>query len=138
MPHNSVIKADDIFMHRAYVNGKEYFVDSNNIESGYQSETFKLKGIFSKKAEIVLPFVIYGNHSYILTVNKNKVIFKTDSYSRILFTKPKGVKNIVVNIRYITPKYVILARYVSLIVILAMILLFILCKSRKFRRIVRI
>lgn len=138
LPYNSVIKADDIFMHRAYVNGKEYFVDSNNIESGYQSETFKLKGIPSKKAEIVLPFVIYGNHSYILTVNKNKVIFKTDSYSRILFTKPKGVKNIVVNIRCITPKYVILARYVSLIVILAMILLFILCESRKFRKIVRI
>lgn len=125
LPENSLGKSADMFVHNAYVNDKKYFLSRNKIISGYQSETFKLENITRKRAKVVIPFVIYNEKDYKVTINGSRIKVKKDNSSRLSFQKPADISNMKIKIEYITPKYVKIIRAVSLGVILLLCIGFI-------------
>lgn len=118
LPKRSIPKANDIYNHNAYVNGKRYGVRKKDIKSGYQEETFILNDVTSKNGDIILPFVVYDVSNYKLTVNGRNEKLKVDKYSRVKIEKTRGIRNVNVKIKYITPKYIVISRYISFISII--------------------
>ena len=125
LPKRSISKVNDIYNHNAYVNGKRYGLRKKDIKSGYQEETFTLNDVTSKNADIILPFVVYDVSNYKLTVNGRNEKSKVDKYSRAKNEKARGIQDIDIKIKYITPTYIVISRYVSFtsIIVIFVILL---------------
>ncbi|WP_049780061.1 hypothetical protein [Ligilactobacillus ruminis] len=77
-----------------------------------------MNDVTSRKADIILPFVVYDVSNYKLTVNGRNEKLKVDKYSRAKIEKAKEIRNVNIKIKYITPTYIVVFRYVSFISII--------------------
>ncbi|MCP0887199.1 hypothetical protein LB941_07610 [Ligilactobacillus sp. WILCCON 0076] len=110
----------NVFNHQISINGHKSYLKSKELSPGYQQETYYLKNLKNKQSRIVLPFFIYNHKDYTAYVNgkKTKLYVTKKSLAQIYV---RDTKNATITIRYTTPLIYIMARIVSLLIVIILI-----------------
>lgn len=115
LPVTSLKKSGLTYNHIANINGKRVQLYEKNISPIYQGEHY----IFTNTDKVYraeIPFVVYNLKDYVLKINGKQQKVRI-SKNRLLYVESKKpIKNI--DIKYITPKKFIYARYISLVSLL--------------------
>lgn len=116
----SLVQLDN---HLALINNKKTYIQTKNIIPIYQGEIYRFKknDVYSVR----LPFVIYKKENYVVMVNGKKSKFKVTDKHLLCISKPYSIKNI--KVIYITPNSYIIARWVSLAIVLTCVSILIAC-----------
>lgn len=114
VPKKSENYLGSIFKHNVFINGKT--THSVQIKSGFQSLEFHIRGYIEKGSTVQLPFLIYRENDYILTINNHKIpVFKKSDRGCLEFKAPRNLSNIKVKVGFNVPKAFIISRWISLL-----------------------
>ncbi|MFT8883762.1 MAG: hypothetical protein ABF975_07120 [Liquorilactobacillus hordei] len=133
VPYAANVVRKKVFYHQIIVNKYKYYLSASSMKSGYQAMTYKVGNLKNKNSSIVLPFFIYNAKDYTAYVNGKRTTLFVSKHS-LAQVHVKNKRSAVIKIRYNTPMLYIVARVISILTILLLIVGLIYLKLKRMKK----
>ncbi|KRL06135.1 hypothetical protein [Liquorilactobacillus hordei] len=133
VPYAANVVRKKVFYHQIIVNKYKYYLSASSMESGYQAMKYKVGNLKNKNSSIVLPFFIYNAKDYTAYVNGKRTTLFVSKHS-LAQVHVKNKRSAVIKIRYNTPMLYIVARVISILTILLLIVGLIYLKLKRMKK----